>query len=53
MTFVYGDPIVRNRGNVCKRLTQMMSINKSNFWFITGGFNENTGNYEKREGSRG
>ncbi|KAF8055343.1 hypothetical protein N665_1297s0002 [Sinapis alba] len=51
MTFVYGDPVVRHRDLVWERLSRM-SINRSKAWFMTGDFNEITGNHEKRGGGR-
>ena len=51
MTFVYGDPVVRHRDLVWERLSRM-STNRSEAWFMTGDFNEITGNHEKRGGRR-
>ncbi|XP_024016341.1 uncharacterized protein LOC112089817 [Eutrema salsugineum] len=51
MTFVYGDPVVKNRDSVWERLTRM-SIHRKDAWFMIGDFNEITGNHEKRGGRR-
>ena len=51
MTFVYGDPVIKNRDVVWERLTQM-SLNRSQAWFMIGDFNEITGNHEKRGGRK-
>ena len=51
MTFVYGDPVIKNRDLVCERLTRM-SLNRSHAWFMIGDFNEIKGNHEKRGGRR-
>lgn len=49
LTFVYGDPVPKNRGDVWERLTRM-SIVRSTPWFPIGDFNELTGNHEKKGG---
>lgn len=45
-TFVYGDPIPKNREQVWERITRV-SIARSSPWFLIGDFNELTGNHEK------
>ncbi|KAF8107891.1 hypothetical protein N665_0116s0096 [Sinapis alba] len=47
MTFVYGDPVIKDCDLVWERL-RWMSLNRSHAWFMIGDFNEITGNHEKR-----
>ncbi|XP_019096517.1 PREDICTED: uncharacterized protein LOC104768075 [Camelina sativa] len=49
LTFVYGDPVPKNRDMVWERLLRISS-NRSTPWFLVGDFNELTGNHEKRGG---
>ncbi|XP_019085378.1 PREDICTED: uncharacterized protein LOC109126331 [Camelina sativa] len=49
LTFVYGDPVPKNRDSVWERLLRI-SLTRSNPWFMVGDLNELTGNHEKRGG---
>ncbi|XP_010423683.1 PREDICTED: uncharacterized protein LOC104708756 [Camelina sativa] len=49
LTFVYGDPVPKNRDLVWERILRISS-NRSTPWFLVGDFNELTGNHEKRGG---
>jgi len=49
LTFVYGDPVPKNREQVWVRLTRI-GISRGTPWFLVGDFNELKGNHEKRGG---
>ncbi|XP_024012343.1 uncharacterized protein LOC112086786 [Eutrema salsugineum] len=51
MTFIYGDPVVKNRDYVWERLNRI-GISRSGPWFIIGDFNEIIGNHEKSGGKK-
>ncbi|XP_024010239.1 LOW QUALITY PROTEIN: uncharacterized protein LOC112085271 [Eutrema salsugineum] len=51
MSFVYGDPVVKNREYVWERLSRI-GISRNEPWFIIGDFNEITGNHEKSGGKK-
>ncbi|KAG7574769.1 Endonuclease/exonuclease/phosphatase superfamily [Arabidopsis suecica] len=50
LTFVYGDPVPKNRDQVWERLTRI-GLTRDTPWFLIGDFNELTGNHEKRGGT--
>lgn len=47
MTFVYGDPVQKQRDQVWERLTRY-GLARLDPWFIIGDLNEITGNHEKK-----
>ncbi|XP_010412832.1 PREDICTED: uncharacterized protein LOC104699194 [Camelina sativa] len=49
LTFVYGDPVPKNRDGVWERLTRI-GLDRDSPWFLIGDFNELKGNHEKRGG---
>lgn len=51
MTFIYGDPVVKNREYIWERLSRI-GVTRSEPWFIIGDFNEITGNLEKHGGKK-
>lgn len=51
ITFVYGDPVIEYREYVWERLTRM-STSRNGAWFLSGDFNEITGNHEKKGGRK-
>ena len=49
LSFIYGDPVPKNREQVWERLTRI-GLTRNAPWFLIGDFNELTGNHEKRGG---
>lgn len=50
-TFVYGAPKIQNRQGIWNLLSNI-SLNRNSAWYLTGGFNEITDNFEKKSRGR-